>query len=324
MAKLAAKFFTSVGGVAAYLPAFRGKNGVFLRLFNALNLKSQHIPVDAILRAPVRYRVRLDLHSWLQRLAYISGEYEASTVQFLIRIRESIHNPGYVLDIGANIGLIGIPTALMISKSPNALSFKPHVICIEAVPDNEKALRHNVTLNDAHEIISVIGTGLGEIPGKVDIQVEGDLKLGEGTGTANVLPVGSTMDPNGKYECVKIPIQITTIDVLMHASALPGKCAVIKIDTDGYDLKILRGGREFLSQNRPIIYGEFAAGCLKWHSESIMDVVEFSKSIDYLLWQRLPGKVFRFTHSIDAKSYSQDLMLVPVEYANNLAWCCEV
>lgn len=169
----------------------------------------------------------------------------------------------------------------------------------------------------------MIGIGLGEAPGKVDIQVEGDLKSGEGTGTANVLPTGSTMDPNGKYECVKIPIQITTIDALMHAAALPGECTVIKIDTDGYDLKILKGGREFLSQNRPAIYGEFAADCLKWHGENILDVVEFANSIGYRVWSRLPGKSFKFTQSIDAKSYSQDLMLVPVEYANTLAWCCE-
>lgn len=323
MATLAAKFFTTIGSVAAQLPAIRGKNGAFLRLFNALGLKSQHIFVDAILHAPIRYRVRLDLHSWLQRLAYVSGEYEAGTVHFLIKVRESFDKPGYVLDVGANIGLIGIPTALMINKSHHVHSGTPHVICIEAVPDNEKALRHNISLNDAQEFISVIGTCLGEAPGTADIQVEGDLKSGEGTGTANVLPAGSTLDPNGRYECVKIPVQIATIDALMNSADLPAKCTVIKIDTDGYDLKILKGGREFLRQNRPAIYGEFAADCLKWHGESILDVVEFAKSIDYLVWSRLPGKDFKFSQLIDASAYSQDLILVPNEHASTLAWCCQ-
>ena len=323
MANLAARIFVWVGRIAAHLPAVKGKNGVFLRLFNFLGLKPQHIFVDAVLRAPIRYRARLDLHSWLQRLAYVSGEYEANTVRFLVKVHEGINKPGYVLDVGANIGLIGIPTALTISTRNKDRSSKPYVICVEAVQDNEKALRHNVALNDAQEDISIIGTGLGEVESAVDIQVEGDLKSGEGTGTANILPAGSTLDPNGRYECVRIPIQITTLDTLMCSGVLREKCAVIKIDTDGYDLKILKGGRDFLNQNRPVIYGEFASDCLKWHGESITDVVVFASSINYFVWPRLPGKEIKFTRAIDANSYSQDLMMVPAEYASDFAWCCQ-
>ena len=131
------------------------------------------------------------------------------------------------------------------------------------------------------------------------------------------------MDPNGRYECVRIPIQITTLDTLMCSGVLREKCAVIKIDTDGYDLKILKGGRDFLNQNRPVIYGEFASDCLKWHGESITDVVVFASSINYFVWPRLPGKEIKFTRAIDANSYSQDLMMVPAEYASDFAWCCQ-
>ena len=322
MNTVTSKLFTSIGRISSHLPKFRGKDGTFLRLFDALGLKSHHILIDAILQAPIKYRVRLDLHSWLQRLAFVSGEYEASTVEFIIKLHESFDEPGYVLDIGANIGLIGIPTALMIKGRRKSKSPVPYVVCIEAVPDNEKALRKNIELNDAGKLISVIGTGLGDIPGKVDIQVEGDLTTGEGTGTANILPAGSILDPNGTYECVKISIQITTLDALTHPTISSNTCQVIKIDTDGYDLKVLQGGRDFLDKNRPVIYGEFAEHCLKWHGQSISDVLVFAESINYLVWQRLPGKTFNFTRAIDFKTYSQDLILIPVEYQNILAWCC--
>ena len=321
MANFAAKIFVSVARVAAHLPAMKGKDGLFLRLFNLLGLKSEHIYVDTLLRVPIRYRVRLDLHSWLQRLAYVSGGYEADTVRFLVKLHENTAKAGFILDIGANIGLIGIPAALIIRARHKDQSNKPHVICVEAVPDNEKALRHNVALNEAQELISVIGTGLGEVPAAVDIQVEGDLKSGEGTGTANILPAGSTLDPNGTYECVRIPIQITTLDTLLRSGVLGGKCAVIKIDTDGYDLKILKGGREFLNRDRPVIYGEFAAHCLNWHGESISDVVEFARSLNYVVWPRLPGRDFKFTPAINTTSYSVDLLMVPAEFVGNFAWC---
>ncbi len=323
---LGSVLFLSLGRVASRLPKFRGKDGAFLRLFDALGLRSRHVLVDTVLKAPTPYKVRLDLHSWLQRLAFVSGEYEASTVSFLVEMFGSLGSSGYVLDIGANIGLVGIPSALMLEAANERQQAQPppppYVVCIEAVPDNERALSHNIGLNHADGLVSVIGTGLGEVPGAVDIQVEGDLMSGEGTGTANILPVGSILDPNGTYECVKIPIHITTLDALMRSSSIPDKCALIKIDTDGYDLKILQGGREFLRSNRPVIYGEFMEHCLKWHGQGIEDVSRFAESIDYLVWQRLPGKTFKFRTSVNAATYAQDLLLVPSERQSTLAWCC--
>jgi FkbM family methyltransferase len=321
MATLVSNLFVSVARFAARLPRIKGKNGLFLRSFDALGLKAQHIIVETKLRAPTAYKVRLDLHSWLQRLAFISGEYEADTVTFLLKLRESINAPGSIFDIGANIGLIAIPTALMLKMRNNDHDRPPYVVCIEAVPDNVSALRHNIESNNMQDAISVIGTGLGEAAGTADIQVEGDLTLGGGTGTANVLPVGSTLDPNGTYECVRFPIQITTLDALMRSSLVPTKCVVVKIDTDGYDFKIIKGGRRFLEATRPVIYGEFSAHCLHWHGEGIADIVEFAGSLDYLVWQRLSGPDFAFTSIVDARTYKQDLMLVPSEYATRLAWC---
>jgi hypothetical protein len=64
------------------------------------------------------------------------------------------------------------------------------------------------------------------------------------------------------------------------------------------------------------------ADCLKWHGEGLSDVVDFCRSLKFLVWQRLPGKAFQFTQTVDEKTYSQDLLLIPEEQANNFAWCC--
>lgn len=90
MRHLASALFLSVGRIASHLPKFRGKNGAFLRLFDALGLRSHHVIVDAVLQAPTEYRVRLDLHSWLQRLAFVSGEYEAGTVSFWLAFSKAL------------------------------------------------------------------------------------------------------------------------------------------------------------------------------------------------------------------------------------------
>lgn len=130
------------------------------------------------------------------------------------------------------------------------------------------------------------------------------------------------MDPNGTYECVRIPIQITTLDALMQTGTLPPSCTLIKIDTDGYDLKILRGGRGFMEANRPVIFGEFSAHCMAWHDETVQDVIAFAAEEEYLVWQRLPGTKMRFTAQVKTEIYTQDLLLVPSELAKALSWCC--
>jgi FkbM family methyltransferase len=316
--------FRSVGRVATHFPRFRGQTRFFLLLFNALGLKTEHVFVDTTLTAPIAYRARLDLHSWLQRIAFLTGEYEADTVSFLLKLHASANRSGYLLDIGANVGLISIPAALLLqARQSGAPSTSPLVISVEAVADNANALRRNVELNGADRLVTVIEAALGDRIGAVEIQVEGDLAQGEGTGTANILPEGSTLDPNGTYECVRVPLQLSTLDALLEAGQLAPACAAIKIDTDGYDLKVLQGGVRFLQESRPTIFGEFSAHCLAWHGQSIDDVVKFAGTMNYLVWQRLPGSRWQFTRETIRSTFVQDLLLIPSEHAGAFAWCCE-
>jgi FkbM family methyltransferase len=315
---LNAELFEKVGRVAVRLPHFRGKTRACLVLFRALGLEKRHTFVETTLTAQVAYRVRLDLHSWLQRIAFLTGGYEADTVKFLVDLHRSMGGAGYLLDIGANIGLVSVPAALQLAGDRRDVQ----VVSIEAVPDNAAALRDNVALNSAQDLVYVIEAALGEHEGTADIQVEGDLAAGEGTGTANILPAGSTLDPNGTYECVRNPVAIHTLDSLWRAGRLAASCSVVKIDTDGYDLKILQGASGFLDACRPVIFGEFSAHCLRWHGQSVRDVQAFARARGYETWQRLPGKArLLFSRAVDEAAYSQDVLLVPADRADALAWC---
>jgi FkbM family methyltransferase len=285
----------------------RGRTRVFLELYRLLRLSREHVVVDATLSKPVPYSARLDLHSWSQRIAFLLGGYEPSTTEFILRLQSSQEGDGYLLDVGANVGLIAIPFALSTSD------VVPAVVAVEAVPDNVKALQRNITLNGLEQRIQVLPIGLGDEPKKVYIQVEGDLNAGEGTGTANILPDGST------YECVRQELQIERLDDLAESGRIPTGCAVIKIDTDGYDLKVLQGATAFLRRERPVIFGEFAAHCMAWHGQSIEDIRRFVSEQDYLLYlRREPG--WQFTPVLE-KPYSQDLLLVPAESKSRFHWC---
>jgi FkbM family methyltransferase len=311
----AAGFFVRVGRLSARLPAVRGRTRAFLLLFDGLGLREKHVLVDTTLRKPTPFRVRLDLHSWLQRIAFLTGEYEADTSAFLLALHRAYGREGFLLDIGANVGLISIPVALFLAKDGGSAGVGPRTVCVEAVPDNARALRENVRLSGTEQLVLVIDSAVGEEVKTVEIQVEGNLRDGEGSGTANILADRST------YECVRIPLDVTTLDVLVSQGRLATSCPVMKIDTDGYDLKVLQGGCGFLKQARPVIFGEFSAHCMSWHGQSIEDVVQFADGASYEVWRRAAGDGWRFSRNLEERTFSQDLLLVPYEALGRFEWC---
>ena len=313
MLRSRAEFFVAISRISARLPAFRGRTRIFLFLFDVLGLDGAHVEVRTRLRGKVPFEAWLDLHSWLQRIAYLTGGYEADTTEFLLRLGASVRREGYLLDIGANVGLLAIPYAMAIERSSSDVR-KPVVIAVEAVAANVDALRRNVALNAADNFIEVLDTALGDVEKDVEMQIEGDLHAGEGTGTANILPDHST------YECVRVPLHLSTLDRLMDSQLLPAGCSIVKTDTDGYDLKIMHGGRRFLANSRPVIFGEFSAHCLKWHEQSIGDIRQFAHELDYLVWKRI-GSSWAFSPDFDDATFVQDLLLVPSESADVFSWC---
>jgi FkbM family methyltransferase len=185
-------------------------------------------------------------------------------------------------------------------------------VAVEAVPDNVVALRKNVGLNGLGDAISIVPYALGATAGVAQIQVEGDLEAGEGTGTANILADGTT------FECVRQEVRVRTLDELLDSGELPRRCSVVKIDTDGYDLKVLQGGTKFLARDRPVVFGEFSAHCLNWHGQSLSDVVAFADANGYQTWRRQIPE-WRFTRTLGAGTFEQDLLLVPRERVDAFA-----
>lgn len=302
--------FLRIGRIAHNLPAVRGRTRAFLELYRLLGLGSKHLHVTAELSRPVKYVANLDLHSWLQRIAFLTGGYEEDTVRFLARLWDSIERPGYCLDVGANIGLIAIPLALTIRPRGKSLA----VVAVEAVSDNSKTLAANVAANGLQARVRVLAVAVGEMEKLAQIQVEGDLKTGGGTGTANILPEGSD------YACVRQDLKVRTLDGLVADGSLPPECRLVKIDTDGYDLKVLEGAASLMATDRPIVFGEFSAHCLAWHGQSLRDVLLLCERRGYQAFKR-QGGAWEFSGARPGDPFEQDLLLVPDELVPKIAWC---
>lgn len=290
------------------LPRFRGKVRSAISLRKLLGLENQHIQEAVRLARPVPYLALLDLHSWHEFVAYFDGGYESDTVEFLGRCFDG---KGYFLDLGANIGLISLPFALLTS-SRDATNTK--VYCVEAVTSNFQRLQENIKINELVNEVTPLNVGVGEEEKTVFIQVEGNLRDGEGTGTANVLA------ENSNYAAEKISLEITTLDKLLTNGDIPKNCSLIKIDLDGYDLKALEGAHSLLTSSRPIIYGEFSSHCMNWHGQTHQDVVDYMRALEYEVFFRVKGS-WHFTK--DGRQSDGDLLILPHERKGNFLWCLD-
>jgi FkbM family methyltransferase len=311
---IAENLFLAVASPWRRLPNFRGKVRALLALHRSLGLGPRHVVVERVLHRPIPYRARLDLHCDHERMALLMDGYEADTAEFLFRLFD---RSGCFLDIGANIGLISLPfTRLALERAGLKAAGRdtPVTYCVEALRSNHHALVRNVALNDLGQWMRPLCVGVGECEKTVEINVEHNLRDGEGTGTANIVAESST------YACERIPLHISTVDALIGAGQIAPDVTLIKLDTDGYDLFALMGATGLLKKMRPLIFGEFMAACLSWHGQTAADVAVFARGVGYETFAR-SGKAWRFTPLADLGGFNQDLLLVPKEKRSQVAWC---
>jgi len=223
------------------LPDWRGKANVAQ---GWKHVREHHQPLDG------GWRLCLSDGSvvWLPRGSRMTwsvaatGYWDRHVVGFLGRYIE----PGtMVLDIGASVGLWTLPLARV------ARSMGARVWCFEPSPDNHRWLEANIAGNDLGSVAEVHAVALGSRPGTA--------RLGyreHGGGNAALLPA---------YAADAVEVPVARIDDL----DLPQRVSFMKMDVEGFELEVLRGGRGLIDHDRPAIFGEFSAAWLRMRGEDL-------------------------------------------------------
>lgn len=140
----------------------------------------------------------------------------------------------YVLDIGAYTGIYSLLAASCGAQ---------HVVAFEPHPDNFRRLTDNVRLGD--RFIRVEKMGLSDVVATRDLIVSGDSQL----------PSGSSVHPHTSRATIRIePCVFTTGDRVRAALKHPIK--LMKIDVEHHELQVLKGMRNTLKVDGPIIFIE--------------------------------------------------------------------
>ena len=201
--------------------------------------------------------------------------FERSDIGFLIRL---VSNDKKIVDIGANVGFVSIPCA--------KACLSGEVIAIEPVPNTYLQLKANIDLNTLTNISSrnvAIGTRDGELI--LDNTVETDDSSGF---WRKVDTLSST----------SITVPAISLDQVMQEC---GRIDLLKIDAEGMELEILRGGGDLLNpSNVKNLMVELTYDKTGINKESA-EVVHLLKSKGYVMYR---VSVFGKLIKIDPKKYS--------------------
>jgi FkbM family methyltransferase len=169
----------------------------------------------------VHYREDLGL------VTLMSGGFELPETEWLL----SRARPGTTaIDVGANVGMFTVPLAGRAAR----------VLALEPAPPNVDRLEENLRRNGLTNVV-VRPVAVGEAAGTLVLRLGDDpmfhstTEVGEGRGTGDELQV-----------------EATTLDAEWRAAGSPD-VSVVKVDVEGGEPPVLRGGRELLAAQKPAL-----------------------------------------------------------------------
>lgn len=159
------------------------------------------------------------------------GEFAGDEVDSLL----ALARPGdHVLDLGANIGVHTLGLALTVGPHGRVTSFEPQRHCFQV-------LCANVVMNQLANV-QCLRAAVGDTPGLCRVPVL-DPASKHNAGATEV-----TLD-NADGPSDQVPLM--TVDSLGLT-----RCDLVKIDTEGFEDRVVQGARATIAAHRPVLYIE--------------------------------------------------------------------
>jgi len=201
------------------------------------------------------YLMRLDLSNWSQRLTYFLGRYYEHGVQ---KVLDLALTPGArFVDIGANIGMITLHARALVGARGYVDAFEPNPECCALI-------RTHLAINGIDNV-TLHACGLSDQADELLLNLTSDH-----SGTATLAPVGDVKR--------SIAVKVGVADELL---APQPPVDVIKIDVEGFELRVLNGLTRILENDRPIVITELIEAQLNRAATTVADVSAFLQSRGY-------------------------------------------
>lgn len=222
-------------------------------------LQARREPFRTVIRRGIHWH--LDLREAIDLSIYITGRFQAGVIR---QLTQASLSSGDVLDIGANRGATVVHLA---TELPNR-----RIFAIEPVPELVKqielVIRDNPHLGQRVVMVPYFLTDeLGLVPKQVDASWNVFSERVE-----NGITLATAMNLNG--------VDGLTLDEVVQRYKI-ARVAAIKIDVEGYELNVLRGGLRTLRGSQPLILMEWQPSLQRLRGLSEHSLVETLTSLGY-------------------------------------------
>jgi len=209
----------------------------------------------------------LDLQQGIDLALYL-GVYERSTIDCC---KQLLPSDGIFLDIGANIGAFTLEMAAHLNDLGRVVAFEPTVFAFKAQCQN---IDINPEIQKKVASLQVMLTSHDQEPiSRVD-QIYSAWPLAAAK-NLHAVHGGQLQSIEGARKA--------TLDEIVEELELT-RIDLIKMDVDGYECQVLRGGMQTLNIYKPQVVMELAPYTLREQGDTLVDLINIIRSAGYGLW----------------------------------------
>lgn len=185
--------------------------------------------------------------------------------------------PGDIaIDIGAHVGYFSLLFRLLVGRTGAVYAFEP-------MPDTYLRLVRNIMRNNFTNVIP-LPLAVAERSGTAEFCINS-----ENEGGSTLLPIVV----NDEHD--RVQVQVTSLDNVF-VTALPSRPRLLKIDAEGVEMLILKGGRQwFLAQAPDMLICEINRGALDAAGTSESEIRAHMESLGYrsavIIMRNMDGKI---------------------------------